>query len=368
MAFPIFLAFDLVFRTQGPADRKKPFKTNSVMLNILFTLVMAGMIAGLIQYFVDFKKLQIQTDETSGGAGRANAFLQFFSDRWEFFAYILIGIAGALLVPLIHTWITLKGLDEVAGYVTCVSSGQQSCRLDSWTTLVVLGYGIVFGYSTVRLLRSVLSIVLSKLPGATGGGSMQTRINDLERALQALVHQQAQAQQVQPDDKEAQAELQTLGGAPSCSQNPRPWDGKPWRVAESLLKMRQQVNALAPNRRTTSDGSIGDLSHQQTDSDHNPWILDGAKGIVSAIDITHDPDRGCDCQALASSLQRAKDGRIKYVIWNRQIMSSYAINGTAAWVWRSYSGTNPHVKHIHISVNCDKATYDDVNSWSIQVS
>lgn len=29
------------------------------------------------------------------------------------------------------------------------------------------------------------------------------------------------------------------------------------------------------------------------DSDNNPWVKNGATGVVTAIDITHDPSKGC---------------------------------------------------------------------------
>lgn len=43
-----------------------------------------------------------------------------------------------------------------------------------------------------------------------------------------------------------------------------------WRVAKSLLVLRDQVNKMAPNRNKASDGTIGDETHQSHNSDHNP--------------------------------------------------------------------------------------------------
>jgi|GEM_PF-1335875 len=153
--------------------------------------------------------------------------------------------------------------------------------------------------------------------------------------------------------------------AATCTSFPRPWLGRRWRVAESLKALAAQVNTLAPARSKNSDGTVGDLAHSQRDSDHNPWVLDsdGASGIVTAMDITHDPAHGCDCNALAKSLQSGQDKRIKYVIWNKQIMSSTV----QPWTWRPYAGSNPHSKHIHISVNCDKTLSDSRDNWNIGV-
>ena len=153
--------------------------------------------------------------------------------------------------------------------------------------------------------------------------------------------------------------------AVTCTTLPRPWLGKRWRVADSLKALAGQINALVPARSKKSDGTIGDLAHSQRDSDHNPWVLDtdAVGGIVTAMDITHDPANGCDCNQLAKSLESGKDTRIKYVIWNKQIMSSTV----SPWTWRPYTGSNPHNKHIHISVRCDMSICDSKDNWNIQV-
>ena len=88
-----------------------------------------------------------------------------------------------------------------------------------------------------------------------------------------------------------------------------------WIVAESLERLRAQLNALAPNRSKAGDGGIGDDDHANRSSDHNPWY---GPGIVTARDFTHDPAGGLSCATLAETLRQAKDSRIKYVIWNRR--------------------------------------------------
>jgi hypothetical protein len=138
-----------------------------------------------------------------------------------------------------------------------------------------------------------------------------------------------------------------------------------WRAAESILKLREQVNRLAPHRSRASDGIIGDTSHKNRKSDHNPWIIDDGFGVVSAIDITHDPQRDCDAGRLAELIAQSRDNRVKYIIWNRRIANSKSISGKPAWAWRSYNGANPHTKHVHISVLPDEALYDDTSDWQI---
>ena len=151
--------------------------------------------------------------------------------------------------------------------------------------------------------------------------------------------------------------------APDILEGPVP----PWRVAKALMHFRKQVNQLAPGRSKVSDGTIGDPAHQSRRSDHNPHIRDGGYGIVSALDITHDPRGGCDAAAIANSLLESRDPRIKYIIWNKRIAASYAVDGHAPWAWRSYSGRNPHQHHVHISVAAEKARFDAERDWAVQV-
>lgn len=132
-----------------------------------------------------------------------------------------------------------------------------------------------------------------------------------------------------------------------------------WRVARSLISLKAQIDAAYPNRSRASDGSIGDTAHAARRSDHNP----NAAGVVCALDFTHDPDGGLDCHQLAEALQHGKDPRVAYVIWNGQIMSGS--QSERAWVTRPYTGTNPHRKHLHISVRQDADLYDDNRPWAI---
>lgn len=130
-----------------------------------------------------------------------------------------------------------------------------------------------------------------------------------------------------------------------------------WRLAKSLEKLREQVNAKWPARSKDSDGSIGDTSHAARPSDHNP-----VGGVVHAIDITHDPAHGFDSYKFADMLLERQDPRIKYLISNRRIGSGPA--GPQPGVWRKYTGKNPHDHHCHISV-IDGAAADSVAPWNI---
>ncbi|MFA5951483.1 MAG: peptidoglycan-binding domain-containing protein [Hyphomicrobium sp.] len=136
-----------------------------------------------------------------------------------------------------------------------------------------------------------------------------------------------------------------------------------WRVANSLDKLRSQVNAAWPKRNKSSDGTIGDAAHASRSSDHNPWVKDGKTGVVTGMDITNDPARGPVSNDLAEALRASRDPRIKYIISNARICSGDA--GPSPWAWRPYSGTNAHRKHVHLSVKPEKALYDSVRPWKI---
>ncbi len=138
-----------------------------------------------------------------------------------------------------------------------------------------------------------------------------------------------------------------------------------WRAAASLTKFIQQINDLAPDRSKKSDGTVGDAAHQSRQSDHNPWIKDGPSRVVSAADITHDPDKGCDCDLIVKSLIESRDKRIKYIIWDKKIWRSYDKPTVKAWDAQDYRGSNPHTKHLHLSVNSQKKHYDNIDPWDV---
>lgn len=126
-----------------------------------------------------------------------------------------------------------------------------------------------------------------------------------------------------------------------------------WRAAKSLVKLRDQINAAYPSRDKSSDGMIGDVTHQSqgSASDHNP----NSDGVVTAIDITHDPANGVDIDKLSDILVASRDPRIKYIIANGLIAGP-----GSNWQWQQSSG---HYSHIHISVNAK--SYDDESKWNI---
>src|SRR3990167_2751685 len=123
-----------------------------------------------------------------------------------------------------------------------------------------------------------------------------------------------------------------------------------WRLARSLETLRSQINEAYPNRNKASDGTIGDESHSNRESQHNP----NPQGVVTAMDITHDPANGVHGGDLAEWFN--DDPRTWYVIWNRKIWDVK---------WIPYWGKNPHDRHVHISVKQNAGNYDNNSKWKL---
>lgn len=130
-----------------------------------------------------------------------------------------------------------------------------------------------------------------------------------------------------------------------------------WRLAKSLAKLREQINAEFPHRDKTSDGSVGDLAHKGRKSDHNPNLA----GVVTAIDIDEDLNGDRTLEQIVTAIRRSKDKRVKYIIYEGRI----TVQGSDLQSWKKYSGINKHDHHAHISVAASPSLYDDNSDWSI---
>jgi len=115
------------------------------------------------------------------------------------------------------------------------------------------------------------------------------------------------------------------------------------KLCAAGVQLRDQVDTWYPDRRTTSDGWLGDARHAARKSDHNP----DSTGCVRAIDIDSrlDSSEGLSVYLADQIRICAKtDNRISYVIHNGMIASKI-LN----FKWRKYLGFNKHTKHIHVS-------------------
>jgi hypothetical protein len=135
-----------------------------------------------------------------------------------------------------------------------------------------------------------------------------------------------------------------------------------WRLAKCLETLRSEVNAAHPERSKLSDGTISDESHKTQSSETKECPC---HGVVCAIDLTNDPKGGFDSHAFAEWLRervRADETRVMYVISHAKIFSGQG-QGHPAGKWRPYKGSNPHKRHVHISVRHGADFYDDETPW-----
>jgi hypothetical protein len=134
-----------------------------------------------------------------------------------------------------------------------------------------------------------------------------------------------------------------------------------WHLAPSLAELRDEINAQWPKRKKTSDGTLGDASHAARPSEHNPdRDADSMPtGAVSAMDITK------DSAAQMETIRKAliADDRVWYVIH-----AGYIYSRTHGFAKRKYTGSNPHTKHLHVSLMQTKKAHDDISPWGIYKS
>lgn len=141
----------------------------------------------------------------------------------------------------------------------------------------------------------------------------------------------------------------------------------PIRRARSLVRLNHQLDLAWPMRSRRTDGYEGDRAHCPNadgtgDSDHCPNIIHNDERIVTAFDATQDLANGCDMESVTEGIRLSRDPRVKYVIWNRRIFSSTV----SPWIWRAYSGENPHTTHAHFSVLNDPSYFDAESDWQIR--
>ena len=136
-----------------------------------------------------------------------------------------------------------------------------------------------------------------------------------------------------------------------------------WSVAPSLSTMFAEANRLWPDRSKASDGTIGDAAHSARTSDHNP----GARNLVHAADLTHDPAHGVDCAWLSALLYKrvmsGEEKRVKTLIFDRRIFTP-SVSGS----WRPYTGSNAHRHHMHVSIYSTVDAENDRSPWFVNTT
>jgi hypothetical protein len=117
------------------------------------------------------------------------------------------------------------------------------------------------------------------------------------------------------------------------------------KATPAAIAVLRQATALFPKRKKASDGLLPSAAHQvaSPDSDHNTGL---------AADLTHDPVGGVDCKDIYNRLK--EDNRVSYLIFDGRIWSKQKGD-------RKYTGSNKHVKHLHISIKDECA--NDTSPW-----
>ena len=117
------------------------------------------------------------------------------------------------------------------------------------------------------------------------------------------------------------------------------------KATPAAIAALRQATAHFPKRKKASDGLLPSAAHvhQSPNSDHNSGF---------AVDITHDPAKGIDCTIAYIELRN--DPRVKYLIFQGRIWSREKGD-------RDYTGSNPHNKHLHISIK--EGCGNDTSPW-----
>jgi hypothetical protein len=120
------------------------------------------------------------------------------------------------------------------------------------------------------------------------------------------------------------------------------------KATPAAIAVLRQATALAPTRKKASDGLLPSAAHIKAspDSDHNTGL---------AVDLTHDTKKGIDCVDIFEKVK--EDARVEYIIFQGKIWSkARAKEGN-----RKYTGSNPHNKHLHISIKPELSK--DTSPW-----
>jgi hypothetical protein len=146
-----------------------------------------------------------------------------------------------------------------------------------------------------------------------------------------------------------------------------------WVLIPCLKALFAEFDRIAPSRDRASDGSVGDLAHQNEVSDHNPdetgrVPIHDADHIneVHAIDVDNNL-RESDLtmekvvQFLLARCRSGAEKRLRYMIYNRRIWSA-----SSGWVQKTYTGPSPHTEHAHFSASYDSNLEASTASWHLE--
>jgi murein DD-endopeptidase MepM/ murein hydrolase activator NlpD len=113
------------------------------MIVLIITLLLAGLLAGTVNYFVNYIEIDFSKNEKELHQSEENPW-------WvHLLGYLVVGVSGALLTPLINAILeNLKGISEIID-------------LDNEGILILFGYGLIFGYSATQLFSSLTKRIIN---------------------------------------------------------------------------------------------------------------------------------------------------------------------------------------------------------------
>lgn len=151
-----------------------------------------------------------------------------------------------------------------------------------------------------------------------------------------------------------------------------------WKVIPCLLALRDEFNALNPQRDKGADGTIGDSSHTSS-SDHTP-DEDSSKlenkdsdhaNEVHALDIDSTgawPVGRTFKQIFLDVIELEREKwnapadkcRLNYAIFDRKIYDKDNDFQPA-----NYTGSDPHTNHAHFSARYETSCENDTRPWGV---
>jgi hypothetical protein len=139
------------------------------------------------------------------------------------------------------------------------------------------------------------------------------------------------------------------------------WEGRFWRTVGAITTLGQQIEQLRPGSYPV-DGTVASKAHDvvSPNSDHRPdWDV---PGNVRAIDFGGPAGFIDD---TVEAIRVSRDPRVRYVIHDRRMFSSYPKPGYPPFTWRPYTGPAPHSSHAHVSV-VDDVRGESTVPWDLE--
>ena len=145
--------------------------------NLITPLVLSGCLAGAVNFFANYINLPFTKPKDSFVEDPLK-----LKDVWwiALIGYLITGIAGSFLTLVINAIVGgLKGLDLVTD-IHGITNPQ-----DPNYIYILFGYGLIFGYSTTRLLMSLVDSIIKKV------SSVEERLKILETQKEKLESKQS---------------------------------------------------------------------------------------------------------------------------------------------------------------------------------